>query len=87
MSFCLRACCLMNTYLLRSHFCNLSYKIWQAADKLSEWCIDVQIILEIIIEKNTVSSFWNSEFCLSLSLQLYSFVYIKIFNESVSLIV
>jgi hypothetical protein len=46
----------VNTCLLRPHFCNSSYRIDQAADKLSVWCIDVQIILRTIAEKHVVSS-------------------------------
>ena len=86
-SFCSRACCLMNTCLLRPHFCDLSYRIGQAADKLSVWCIDVQIILRTIAEKHVVSLFWSSKLCLSFYLQLHSFAYISVFDESVSLIV
>jgi len=86
-SFCSRACCLMNTCLLRPHFCDSSYRIGQAADKLSVWCIDVQIILRIIAEKHVVSLFWSSKLCLSFYLWLRSFAYISVFDESVSLIV
>jgi hypothetical protein len=86
-SFCSRACCSVNTCLLRPHFCNSSYRIGQAADKLSVWCIDVQIILRTIAEKHVVSLFWSSKLCLSFYLWLRSFAYTSVFDESVSLIV
>ncbi len=86
-SFCSKACCSVNTCLLRPHFCNLSYRIDQAADKLSVWCIDVQIILRIIAEKHIVPMFWSLKLCLSSYLWLRSFTYTSVFDESVSLIV
>jgi len=86
-SSCSRACCSVNTCLLRPHFCDSSYRIGQAADKLSVWCIDVQIILKTIAEKHVIPSFWSFKLCLSFYLQLRPFAYTSVFGESVSLIV